>query len=165
MDYRILCSSYDLHQEQSQSTYLTSYNEIIQISTQKLSLGHGSSLTVLSDVAIPQFLSGRAFCLFVLKRHNSQQVQFHTKARTVRLIPHLLKTLSSLGTGTSSPAAGEHSPGAARWGWGLHAAPHGRCFSKDTPVVLCSIRWYEWRTRVCERLKVFFPTNTQVRVS
>lgn len=74
MDYRISCSSYDLHQEQSQSTYLTSYNEIIQISTQKLPknffpkavVGHGSSLTVLSNVAIPQFME-EGGVLFVLK--------------------------------------------------------------------------------------------------
>lgn len=56
---RIWCSFYNLNQEETQSTQLTFYDEIISIYMEKLSPEYGSSLTVLSHLATSQFMSGR----------------------------------------------------------------------------------------------------------
>lgn len=175
MFYRILCSfckSISLSQEY-QSTQLTSYTEILLISTEKPSLKHGSSLAVPGDAATPWLMSGRVLFVWghlILSR-------CVRKARTTGLIPQLPKTVASMSIGSGSPApVGKYSPGNFKpqvWeysprvrGCELQSGAMGRTSQRLHPLDHCccphSVRYYTWQMQSCEREKkcCFFLSRT-----
>ena len=105
------------------------------------------------------------------------------KARTIRLIPDLPKTVSSLGTGASSPApVGKYRPESFKLQvWDYSPCAHGvrsqtpqggtegsALRLTDVTLRMTLLVSYMASDVTCEGegpvKKIFFPTNTQVRV-